>query len=44
MATKLQELPLDERLKLVQDLWDSIAAKKKTSRSRRHNAGFLTKD
>jgi putative addiction module component (TIGR02574 family) len=26
MATKLQELPLDERLKLVQDLWDSIAA------------------
>lgn len=23
---KLQELPLDERIKLVEDLWDSIAA------------------
>jgi putative addiction module component (TIGR02574 family) len=26
MATKLQDLPLEERLKLVEDLWDSIAA------------------
>jgi putative addiction module component (TIGR02574 family) len=26
MATRLQDLPLEERLKLVEDLWDSIAA------------------
>lgn len=26
MATKLQDIPLEERLKLVEDLWDSIAA------------------
>jgi putative addiction module component (TIGR02574 family) len=26
METKLQLLPVDERIKLVQDLWDSIAA------------------
>lgn len=26
MATKLVELSLQERLKLVEDLWDSIAA------------------
>ena len=26
MASKLQDLPLEERLKLVEDLWDSIAA------------------
>ena len=26
MTTKLQQLPLDERIKLVEDLWDSIAA------------------
>jgi putative addiction module component (TIGR02574 family) len=26
MATKLLNLPLKERLKLVEDLWDSIAA------------------
>jgi putative addiction module component (TIGR02574 family) len=26
MATKLVDLPLQERLKLVEDLWDSIAA------------------
>ena len=26
MATSLRDLPLDERLKLVEDLWDSIAA------------------
>ena len=26
MATKLQDLPLEARLKLVEDLWDSIAA------------------
>jgi putative addiction module component (TIGR02574 family) len=26
MNAKLRELPLDERIKLVEDLWDSIAA------------------
>ena len=26
METKLQLLPIDERIKLVKDLWDSIAA------------------
>jgi putative addiction module component (TIGR02574 family) len=26
MPKKLQDLPLEERLKLVEDLWDSIAA------------------
>ncbi|MGH8511013.1 MAG: addiction module protein [Gammaproteobacteria bacterium] len=26
MNTKLLELSLDERIKLVEDLWDSIAA------------------
>ncbi len=26
MATKLHDLPLEQRLKLVEDLWDSIAA------------------
>jgi putative addiction module component (TIGR02574 family) len=26
METKLQELTVDERIKLVEDLWDSIAA------------------
>ena len=26
MNSKLRELPLDERIKLVEDLWDSIAA------------------
>lgn len=26
MATTLKDLPLEERLKLVEDLWDSIAA------------------
>jgi putative addiction module component (TIGR02574 family) len=26
MATKLRDLPIDERIKLVEDLWDSIAA------------------
>ena len=26
METKLQLLPIDERIKLVEDLWDSIAA------------------
>jgi putative addiction module component (TIGR02574 family) len=25
MNTKLQELPVDERIKLVEELWDSIA-------------------
>jgi putative addiction module component (TIGR02574 family) len=26
METKLQQLTLDERIKLIEDLWDSIAA------------------
>ena len=26
MATKPQQLPVEERIKLVEDLWDSIAA------------------
>jgi len=26
MDTKLQDLPIEERIKLVEDLWDSIAA------------------
>jgi putative addiction module component (TIGR02574 family) len=29
MNARLKELPLDERIKLVQDLWDSIAADQK---------------
>jgi len=29
MDAKLQELPIDERIKLVEDLWDSIAADQK---------------
>ena len=29
MSTKLQSLPINERLKLVEDLWDSIAADQK---------------
>jgi putative addiction module component (TIGR02574 family) len=26
---KLQELPIDERIKLVEDIWDSIAVEQK---------------
>jgi hypothetical protein len=26
MTTKLHELPISERIRLVEDLWDSIAA------------------
>ena len=29
MDAKQQELPIDERIKLVEDLWDSIAAEQK---------------
>ena len=29
MNVKLHELPLDKRIKLVEDLWDSIAADQK---------------
>jgi putative addiction module component (TIGR02574 family) len=29
MNAKLRELPVEERIKLVEDLWDSIAADKK---------------
>ena len=28
MNAKLRELPIEERIKLVEDLWDSIAADK----------------
>lgn len=30
MNTKLRALPVDERIKLVEELWDSIAADQKT--------------
>jgi putative addiction module component (TIGR02574 family) len=30
MEAKLKDLPLDERIKLVEDLWDSIAADQNT--------------
>ena len=29
MNIKLRELPIEERIKLVEDLWDSIAADRK---------------
>lgn len=29
MNTKLRELPVDERIKLVKELWDSIASDQK---------------
>ena len=29
MNTKLRELPVEERIKLVEELWDSIAADQK---------------
>ncbi|RLA06265.1 MAG: addiction module protein [Gammaproteobacteria bacterium] len=29
MNTKLSELPIDERIKLVEELWDSIATDQK---------------
>lgn len=29
MNAKLRELPVEERIKLVEDLWDSIAADRK---------------
>ena len=29
MNTKLTELPVDERIKLVEELWDSIASDQK---------------
>jgi putative addiction module component (TIGR02574 family) len=28
MSARLRELPLEERIKLVEDLWDSIAAER----------------
>jgi len=30
MNTKLQELPVEERIRIVEDLWDSIAAEQKS--------------
>lgn len=32
MNTKLTELPIDERIQLVEDLWDSIASDQKMLR------------
>ena len=32
MNAKLRELPVEERLKIVEDLWDSIAADQKALR------------
>lgn len=32
MNSKLKELPLEERIKLVEDLWDSIAADQRALR------------
>ncbi|MGD9728813.1 MAG: addiction module protein [Nitrospiraceae bacterium] len=29
MSAKIQDLPLEKRIKLVEDLWDSIAADKR---------------
>ena len=30
MNAKLQELPIDERIRIVEDLWDSIAAEQES--------------
>ncbi len=30
MNAKLQELPIEERIRIVEDLWDSIAADQKS--------------
>ena len=30
MNTKLRELPVEERIRIVEDLWDSIAAEQKS--------------
>lgn len=32
MNTKLQELPVEERIRIVEDLWDSIAAEQRSLR------------
>ena len=32
MNAKLQELPVEERIRIVEDLWDSIAADQKALR------------
>ena len=32
MNVKLQELPVEERIRIVEDLWDSIAADQKALR------------
>jgi putative addiction module component (TIGR02574 family) len=53
METKLQQLTVDERIKLVEDLWDSIAvdqdalpvtADQKTELDRRLNAYTVDKN
>lgn len=32
MNTEMQELPVEERIRIVEDLWDSIAAEQKSLR------------
>jgi putative addiction module component (TIGR02574 family) len=53
MNVKLRDLPIDERIKLVEDLWDSIAAdqnalsvtpEQKTELDRRLNAYAVDKN
>ena len=38
MNAKLQELSVEERIRIVEDLWDSIAADQKTELDRRLDA------
>ena len=44
MEKKLQQLTVDERIKLVEDLWDSIAADQRSELDRRLNAYALDKN
>jgi putative addiction module component (TIGR02574 family) len=44
METKLKQLTVDERIKLVEDLWDSIAADQRSELDRRLNAYALDKN
>ena len=38
MSLKLKELPREERIRIVEDLWDSIAAEQKAELDRRLDA------
>jgi putative addiction module component (TIGR02574 family) len=44
MEKKLQQLTVDERIKLVEDLWDSIAADQRSELDRRLNAYAVDKN